>query len=230
MDNLFSIFDPKSTLLYINWLSFYLPLTLLSPILFWATPGQPLLALTQTLSALHQEFKAILGKLALPRATFLPISVFLLIWFNNFIGLSPYTFTATSHIRATLRLALPLWIGHVTYAWWKTPSPILAHLVPQGRPAALSPFMVIIELVRAVIRPLTLSVRLAANIVAGHLLMVLMSSPAAGGRGPLVVLILSGLILLATLETAVATIQAYVFRILSLLYINEVNSPPIIDF
>lgn len=102
--------------------------------------------------------------------------------------------------------------------------------MPLGRPAPLSPFIVLIELVRAVIRPLTLSVRLAANIVAGHLLIVLLSSPATQAGSPLVILILIALVLLALLERAVATIQAYVFRILRVLYVNEVNGPSILDF
>lgn len=102
---------------------------------------------------------------------------------------------------------------------------MFAHLVPLGRPGALSPFIVVIELVSAVIRPLTLSVRLAANIVAGHLLMVLLSTPAASASLALASLIVSALVALALLESAVATIQAYVFSILAVLYVNEVNSP-----
>ena len=102
---------------------------------------------------------------------------------------------------------------------------MLAHLVPLGRPAPLSPFIVLIELTRAVIRPITLSVRLAANMVAGHLLIVLLRSPAPAASLRLILLIIAALILLGILESAVATIQAYVFRILRVLYVNEVNSP-----
>lgn len=104
---------------------------------------------------------------------------------------------------------------------------MLAHLVPLGTPYPLTPFMVIIEIVRNVIRPLTLSVRLAANIVAGHLLLTLLSSQSLNPSYLIIALVLSALILLSVLETAVALIQAYVFSLLSALYLNEVNSFPI---
>lgn len=99
---------------------------------------------------------------------------------------------------------------------------MLAHLVPQGTPGVLIPFMVLIETIRSVIRPGTLAVRLAANIIAGHLLLVLMRgaisifSPVAAG------LITLFQITLIRLESAVAVIQSYVFAILRTLYAREV--------
>merc|ERR1712203_1226017 len=94
---------------------------------------------------------------------------------------------------------------------------LLAHLVPLGTPSFLIPIIVIIETVRNIIRPITLSIRLAANIVAGHLLLTLL-----GSQGPNVsIFIIIILILLLMLEVAVACIQSYVFTILSSLYLNE---------
>lgn len=87
---------------------------------------------------------------------------------------------------------------------------------------ALAPFIVLIELVRALIRPLTLAVRLAANILAGHLLMVLVRTPIPQGSSRIALACLGGLLLLGVLESAVATIQAYVFTILTVLYVTEV--------
>jgi F-type H+-transporting ATPase subunit a len=107
----------------------------------------------------------------------------------------------------------------------KTPTSMLAHLVPLGTPPALMPFIVLIELVRRLIRPLTLSVRLAANIIAGHLLLTLLANNGAPAVGTLLCLIIGALIALCTLECAVSIIQAYVFRVLSTLYLNEVNCP-----
>ena len=86
------------------------------------------------------------------------------------------------------------------------------------------PFMVLIELVRRIIRPLTLAVRLAANIVAGHLLLTLLGNQAPNRTLAVILAVLGSLFLLATLETAVAMIQAYVFSVLRTLYFNEVNS------
>jgi F-type H+-transporting ATPase subunit a len=140
------------------------------------------------------------------------------------MGLFPYTFTASSHLTFTVALALPLWLGHILYAWFKTPEHILAHLVPLGTPYPLIPFIVLIESVRNIIRPLTLSVRLAANIVAGHLLLTLLSSQCPTAPQLVILPLIISLILLGVLESAVALIQAYVFRVLRTLYVNEVNS------
>lgn len=104
-----------------------------------------------------------------------------------------------------------------------------AHLVPLGTPYALMPFIVLIETVRNVIRPLTLSVRLAANIVAGHLLLTLLRSQCSHISMTLISFLILALVLLATLESAVALIQAYVFGVLSTLYVAEVNSTKLSD-
>merc|ERR1711941_240322 len=103
------------------------------------------------------------------------------------------------------------------------PQHMLAHLVPLGSPGLLIPFIVLIEMVRSIIRPLTLSVRLVANIVAG-LLLTLLRNGARSVRLILLSLIMLALFTLRCLETAVATIQAYVFTILSTLYVSEVES------
>lgn len=106
------------------------------------------------------------------------------------------------------------WINHTLY--------IFAHLVPQGTPGLLLVFIVLIERIRNLIRPLTLSVRLGANIIAGHLLLVLLGGQ-AGVLGVDVVVVLLGQIMLLVLELAVAIIQAYVFVTLITLYFREVN-------
>jgi F-type H+-transporting ATPase subunit a len=101
----------------------------------------------------------------------------MLIVFSNFIGLFPYIFTATSHLTITISLAVPAWLGYILYSSLKNINFFLSHLVPLGTPYPLIPFIVLIEIIRRVIRPITLSVRLAANIIAGHLLIVLMRRP-----------------------------------------------------
>ena len=116
---------------------------------------------------------------------------------------------------------MPLWLGRIILSIIYQYNNLLAHLVPVGTPRFLIPVIVIIETVRNMIRPLTLSIRLAANIVAGHLLLTLL-----GSQGPLLSLfnlslLMIGLFLLLLLEVAVACIQSYVFTILSSLYLNE---------
>jgi len=105
---------------------------------------------------------------------------------------------------------------------------MLAHLVPVGTPAALIPFMVLIELVRTVIRPLTLSVRLAANMIAGHLLIVLLRRQGQGATPPAIILLMVALGCLVSLEVAVSFIQSYVFRVLRTLYFSELSIPKLV--
>lgn len=109
------------------------------------------------------------------------------------------------------------------YGWINHTQHIFAHLVPQGTPGPLIPFMVLIETIRNVIRPGTLAVRLAANIIAGHLLLTLLGRTGPSLSISLVTLLLISQILLLTLEAAVAVIQSYVFAVLRTLYAREVN-------
>jgi F-type H+-transporting ATPase subunit a len=99
---------------------------------------------------------------------------------------------------------------------------MLAHLVPLGTPGVLIPFMVLIETIRNVIRPGTLAVRLAANIIAGHLLLVLLGNQGPTLASSLLAFLLITQILLLVLERAVAVIQSYVFAVLTTLYSSEV--------
>ena len=206
------------------WLAFLSPLVMW-PNKFWALKNGTITALSTIIKNLKTEFALAIGGWSHASLTFLPVTLLLFLATNNFMGLFPYIFTAPRHLSFTLAIALPLWIGHIVKAWVKIPQRILAHLVPLGTPPALMPFIVLIEITRNVIRPLTLSVRLAANIIAGHLLLTLLSQGAPSTSYALLALILRAVILLATLESAVALIQAYVFRVLSTLYLQEVNSP-----
>jgi F-type H+-transporting ATPase subunit a len=95
-------------------------------------------------------------------------------------------------------------------------------MVPSGTPGALMPFIVLIETIRNLIRPITLSVRLMANIVAGHLLITLLGNQTAIASNIILARLIVTQILLLTLETAVAIIQSYVFAVLSTLYSREV--------
>merc|ERR1719500_243699 len=170
---------------------------------------------------LDKELKAVFGEMVIQGTLFIFIRIFFFIVINNFIGLFPYVFTRRRHISFTLALALPLRLGSILMSVIYQYNNLLAHLVPVGTPRFLMPVMVVIETVSNIIRPLTLSIRLAANIVAGHLLLTLL-----GSQGPtlgyisLIALIL-GLFLLLLLEVAVACIQSYVFTILRSLYLNE---------
>lgn len=222
--NLFSVFDPSSSLfnLSLNWLRTFIGL-LIIPITFWFIPNRYQIIWNNILLTLHKEFKTLLGPTGHPGRTFIFISLFSLILFNNFIGLFPYIFTRTSHLTLTLTLALPLWLCFIIYEWINHTQHIFAHLVPQGTPAILIPFMVCIETISNVIRPGTLAVRLAANIIAGHLLLTLLGNTGPSLSHSIVSLLIIGQIALLILESAVAIIQSYVFAVLRTLYSREVN-------
>lgn len=222
--NLFSVFDPSTNIfnLSLNWLRTFIGL-LIIPSIFWLIPSRYHLIWNNILITLHKEFKTLLGPTGHSGRTFIFISIFSLILFNNFLGLFPYIFTRTSHLTFTLALALPLWLSFILYGWINHTQHIFAHLVPQGTPSVLMPFIVCIETIRNIIRPGTLAVRLAANIIAGHLLLTLLGNTGPSISYYLVSLLIIGQIILLVLESAVAIIQSYVFSVLSTLYSREVN-------
>lgn len=221
--NLFSSFDPRTNFnLSLNWLRTFIGL-LIIPFSFWLIPSRLNIIWVKIIITLHAEFKILIGFNKTQGRTLIFISLFSLILFNNFLGLFPYIFTRTRHITLTLTLALPLWLRFIIYGWINNTIHIFAHLVPQGTPPILIPFIVCIETIRNIIRPGTLAVRLSANIIAGHLLITLL-----GNTGPILNIIIINFliitqILLLVLESAVSIIQSYVFAILRTLYSREVN-------
>lgn len=220
--NLFSVFDPSSSIinLSINWIRTILGLSLI-PIQLWIIPSRFNILWKLFLSYLRKEFKLLLPK-SITSPLLIFVSLFFLIIINNILGLLPYIFTRTRHILITLSLALPIWISFIIYGWIINTNHIFVHLVPQGTPAALISFIVVIETVRNIIRPGTLAIRLAANIIAGHLLITLLGSTGPSLSLILVSILIIGQIALLVLESAVALIQSYVFVTLSVLYSSEV--------
>lgn len=222
--NLFSVFDPASSIgAPLNWISALIFIRIISPI-FWLVPTKTNITVRAGINKLHYEFKNLLGPEAFSGRTTLFIGLFLFILINNFIGLFPYIFTASSHLALTLTLSLPLWVSFILFGWVNYTKHIFAHLVPQRTPGPLIPFIVLIETIRNLIRPGTLAVRLIANIVAGHLLITLLGNQTAIASNFILVGLIFTQILLLTLECAVAVIQSYVFAVLSTLYAREITS------
>nr|QXE45654.1 ATP synthase F0 subunit 6 [Anthaxia chinensis] len=223
MTNLFSTFDPTTMLkMSLNWSSSIMSIFLI-PLSFWFIPSRWSNFWFKITFILHKEFKILMNTSKMNGSTLIFVALFSFILFNNFMGLFPYIFTSTSHLTLTLSLALPLWLSFMIYGWINNTIHMLAHLVPQDTPSALIPFMVCIETISNIIRPGTLAVRLAANMVAGHLLLTIISN--TGSSLTLItinVLIIMQLAILA-LESAVSIIQSYVFAVLSTLYSSEVN-------
>nr|YP_010990129.1 ATP synthase F0 subunit 6 [Bungarus multicinctus]WOV69004.1 ATP synthase F0 subunit 6 [Bungarus multicinctus] len=152
------------------------------------------------------------------------VSLTLMILLSNLLGLLPYTFTPTSQLSTNMAMAIPLWMATVITGMMKKPSITLAHMLPEGSPTPLIPFMILIETISLFMRPLALGVRLMANITAGHLLITMISSTTLNfihAHITLSMLTYTLLFLLTMLELAVACIQAYVFVLLIILYLQE---------
>jgi len=224
MGNLFSSFDPQARIFFVrfgyNWLSAIRVLFLL-PQRFWLVKNQFRLRVRAAIKGLINELVAVFGGLVVPGTAMIFLSFFFFIIFSNFIGLFPYVFTASRHLVFTLSLSLPLWLGTIIWSVVFQFNNIIAHLVPLGTPGALMPIIVLIESIRSVIRPFTLAIRLAANMIAGHLLLTLLGGQGQLGLRLVFLGVMVALVLLLILECAVACIQSYVFTILSSLYLRE---------
>nr|AAP33126.1 ATP synthase subunit 6 [Opisthocomus hoazin] len=151
-------------------------------------------------------------------------SLMMLLLTINLLGLLPYTFTPTTQLSMNMALAFPLWLATLLTGLRNQPSISLGHLLPEGTPTPLIPALILIETISLLIRPIALGVRLTANLTAGHLLIQLISTattvllPVMPSISALTAAIL---LLLTTLEVAVAMIQAYVFVLLLSLYLQE---------
>nr|ARH54277.1 ATP synthase F0 subunit 6 [Curculionidae sp. 2 AH-2016] len=223
MINIFSSFDPSTyTILSMNWSSSLLMIFILPP-MYWLIPSRLNMMWMKILMILHKEFKTLIFKNSYKGSTIFFSSLFMFIMLNNFIGLFPYIFTSSSHLNFTLTLSLPLWFSLMIYGWSKNTMYMFAHLVPQGAPNILIPFLIIIETISNLIRPGTLAIRLTANMIAGHLLITLIGNSGSNIPINLLSIMIFMQILLLILESAVAIIQSYVFSVLMTLYSSEID-------
>jgi len=219
--NLFTTFDPSSSnLLSLNWLSLLLPI-IFTPFSFWVIPAKRNLTINFIFHYIKNETKNNINPHNL-KIIWIFVTLFWFILINNLLGLYPYIFTATSHLILTLTIALPCWLLFIIFGWFSKINYIFTHLVPIGTPFLLASFIVLIETIRNIIRPITLSVRLTANIIAGHLLLTLLRN--ISEKIPFIYIFSYPiLVALLLLEYAVAIIQSYVFITLLSLYITEIN-------
>lgn len=189
----------------------------------------------QSLAEMSYEFVAgMLREAAGPDGMrFFPFvfSLFMFILFLNFIGMVPYFFTVTSHILITATLALLVFFTVIIYGFYRHGLGFLKLFVPSGVPAALIPMIVLIEVISFLSRPISLSVRLFANMLAGHITLKVFAgfvlSLSAFGFVGVIGAILPFLLTVAltALEILVAFLQAYVFAILTCMYLNDAIHP-----
>ena len=161
----------------------------------------------------------------------LVFSLFMFILFANMFGMFPYFFTVTTHIIVTFALAMLVISTVVIYGFWKHGFKFLGLFVPQGVPGILVPLVVVIEIVSFLSRPISLSVRLFAAMLAGHITLkvfagfvVSLGAMGAVGIGGAVLPLLM-VVALTALEFLMSFIQAYVFTILTCMYLNDALHP-----
>lgn len=148
-------------------------------------------------------------------------SLFMFVLAGNMLGMIPYSFTYTSHIIVTLMLAMVVFVGVTVIGFAKHGIGFLKFFVPTGIPAALVPLLVVIEVISYLTRPVSLSVRLFANMMAGHTMLKVFAGfvigmGVLGGWAPL-----AFMVAFTGLEVLVAFLQAYVFAILTCIYLND---------
>ncbi len=147
-------------------------------------------------------------------------TLFMFILFGNMLGMLPYGFTFTSHIIVTFTLALVVFVGVTVLGFVKHGIGFLKFFAPSGVPIFIMPLLIPIEIISYLSRPISLSVRLFANMLAGHTLLKVFGGfvIALGVAG---VVPFAFLVALMGLELLIAFLQAYVFAILTCLYIND---------
>ncbi|MBS7542366.1 F0F1 ATP synthase subunit A [Ancylobacter oerskovii] len=204
--------------------------------LTFATRGRTLVpGRLQSLAELSYEFVASTVRTTAGNEgmKFFPLvfSLFMFVLVANFVGMIPYAFTVTSHLIVTAALALVVIGTVITYGFVRHGTHFLHLFVPSGVPAFLLPFMVVIEVISFLSRPISLSLRLFANMLAGHIAMKVFAGfivmmTAGGVAGFLgAVLPLAMVVALTALEFLVAFLQAYVFAVLTCIYLNDALHP-----
>lgn len=157
-------------------------------------------------------------------------TIFMFVFFANTIGLIPYAFTVTSHLIVTVTLALMVFVTVIVFGFAKNGVRFLKIFIPPGVPLWILPFVVPIEIISFFTRPVSHSVRLFANMLAGHITLQVFAGfvlllIGAGGWAALAPLPFLFTVAMVALELLVAFLQAYVFAMLTCLYLNDALHP-----
>lgn len=156
--------------------------------------------------------------------------LFLFIGLSNIIGILPYSFTITSHLSITFALSFTVWYGSLIIGFWENGLRYFSLFYPRGVPGALIPFLVGIEMISYVFRSVSLALRLFANIVAGHILLDTLALfihkmllPASITLTNILISIIPFIMcmVLILFECVVAMLQAYIFLVLSCIYLKD---------
>ncbi len=198
----------------------------ISFVTIWGMRGRALVPTRmQSLAELSYEFVAnmVRDNVGTDGQKYFPIvfSLFMFVLFCNMLGMMPYSFTVTSHIIVTFALAALVFIGVTIIGFATHGFGFFKFFVPSGVPVALLPLLVVIEVISYLTRPISLSVRLFANMMAGHTMLKVFGAfvvglGVIGGWAPL-----AFMVAFTGLEILVAFLQAYVFAILTCIYLND---------
>ncbi|MBN8530538.1 MAG: F0F1 ATP synthase subunit A [Alphaproteobacteria bacterium] len=179
----------------------------------------------QSLAELSYEFIAttIRDNAGKEGMAYMPVifTLFMFVLFANLFGMIPYSFTVTSHIAVTFAMAGFVFVGVTIIALIKHGLHFFSFFLPKGTPAIMVPLMFLIELFSYLARPVSLSVRLAANMMAGHTMLKVIAGFVVmlgflGGWAPLALLVA-----LTGFEIFIAILQAYIFTVLTCIYLND---------
>nr|BDQ43531.1 ATP synthase F0 subunit 6 [Amynthas tappensis]BDQ43830.1 ATP synthase F0 subunit 6 [Amynthas tappensis] len=227
MPDIFSSFDPYmyNTLFPSNslFLIMNMSLVLLIQAGYWMINTRQSTFIVPLKSTIFSQLSRTFS-FQLKGATSIISSTFIILIIINLMGMIPYTFSTSSHLIFTLVLGFPMWLSFILSSTIYSPKKTIAHLLPDGAPDWLNPFLVIIETTSIVVRPLTLSFRLAANMSAGHIVLSLVGIYCAAAW--FTSTIGTSLLILTTLgyvlfEFAICLIQAYIFCLLLSLYSDD---------
>jgi len=201
-------------------------IALVSALTIWGMRGRALVPTRlQSVAEISYEFVAsmVRDNVGIAGMKYFPFifTLFMFVLFLNMLGMVPYSFTVTSHIIVTFALALVVFIGVTVIGFARHGVGFLKFFIPSGVPVLLLPLLVVIEVISYFTRPISLSVRLFANMMAGHTMLKVFGAFVVGlgiigGWAPL-----AFMVAFTGLEILVAFLQAYVFAILTCIYLND---------
>lgn len=147
-------------------------------------------------------------------------TLFMFVLFGNMLGMVPYSFTFTSHLIVTFTMALIVFVVTTVIGFWKHGIKFFHFFLPHGTPWFVAPLLVPIELLSYFIRPVSLSLRLFANMTAGHTLLKVFAGFVVS-MGVFGIVPMAAVVAVSGLEFLIAFLQAYVFTVLSCIYLND---------
>nr|YP_009519725.1 ATP synthase F0 subunit 6 [Colpocephalum griffoneae]AYC65899.1 ATP synthase F0 subunit 6 [Colpocephalum griffoneae] len=210
MTSLLSIFDPGSNVVLSNWVILFSLVFFPVSKLFWKT--------FSLIQSMYTMFVKLIQSMFDSKESLVYSSLFMFLFLINLMGLIPYGFSLSSHFSFNFCMGFFLWISTMIWGFSKNLNANISHLTPMGCPLILVPFMVLVETISMIIRPVTLSLRLMSNMMAGHMIISLISGAVFSMLWLVKPMFLFLNIFFFMFELGVAMIQTYVFTMLMMLY------------